>query len=223
MGVVAVAVFFGAAERFFRRIGIPNWSAFLLVLALVAGAVVPEITAGGFSMNLGGFAVPAVIAVICAFMIGWDGELFRGGIAVLAAASVYVATRMLIMPDSAAMTVTASAVGGFLVGAVSYLISGSRLGTAMAATGGTVIGDLAVSVIYRFFIDGSGVSLGTRGAFDSMVIALVFGLLLYEIIGGIRGAYKTDGAFEAGEELFPAKESRDFDEENFEDWFDDGE
>ena len=156
-------------------------------------------------------------------MIGWDGELFRGGIAVLAAASVYVATRMLIMPDSAAMTVTASAVGGFLVGAVSYLISGSRLGTAMAATGGTVIGDLAVSVIYRFFIDGSGVSLGTRGAFDSMVIALVFGLLLYEIIGGIRGAYKTDGAFEAGEELFPAKESRDFDEENFEDWFDDGE
>lgn len=221
LGVIAVAVFFGAAERFFRKIGVPNWSAFLLVLALVAGAVVPEIKIGSFTMNLGGFAVPAVIAVIAAVLIGWDGELFRCGIATLAAASAYTATRMLIVPDTTAMTITASVVGGFLVGAVSYLISGSRLGTAAAASGGTVLGDLAVSLVYRFFIDGSPVSLGTRGAFDSLVIALVFGLLLSEIIGSIRSAYKPDTAFEAGEELFPAENKSNFNEEDYEDWFDD--
>lgn len=223
LGVIAVAVFFGAAERFFRRIGVPNWSAFLLVLALVAGAVVPEIKAGAFTMNLGGFAVPAVIAVIAAVRIGWDGELFRSGIALVAAAAVYTATRMLIVPDTVAMTITASVVGGFLVGAVAYLISGSRLGTAMAAAGGTVVGDVIVSLVYRFFIDGSGVSLGTQGAFDSLVIALVFGLLLAEVIGSIRGAYRTETAFEAGEELFPAESKSNFNEEDFEDWFDDGE
>ena len=223
LGVIAVAVFFGAAERFFRKIGVPNWSAFLLVLALVAGAVVPEIRIGSFTMNLGGFAVPAVIAVISAVLIGWDGELFRSGIALLAAASAYTAVRMLIVPDTTAMTITASVVGGFLVGAVAYLISGSRLGTALAATGGTVIGDLLVSLVYRFFIDGSGVSLGTRGAFDSMVIALVFGLLLSEVIGSIRSAYRRDAAFEAGEELFPAAPKSNFNEEDFEDWFSDEE
>ena len=96
-------------------------------------------------------------------------------------------------------------------------------GPAYAAAGGTVVGDVIVSLVYRFFIDGSGVSLGTQGAFDSLVIALVFGLLLAEVIGSIRGAYRTETAFEAGEELFPAESKSNFNEEDFEDWFDDGE
>lgn len=220
LGVVAVAVFFGAAERFFRKVGVPNWSAFLLVLALLVGAVVPNIRIGGFTMNLGGFAVPLAITVLCAALIGWDGELLRSGIALLGGAAIYTATRMLVAPTSTAMTVTASVVGGFLVGAIAYLISGSRLGTAAAATGGVVLGDLFVSLIYHFFIDGSAVSLGTRGVFDTMVIALVFGLLMCEIIGGIRAAYRPDVAFEAGEELFPPVDAEQPPEEAVEKWFD---
>ena len=187
LSVLAILVFFGATERLFRRMGIANWLAFILVLALVAGAVVPQITIGqAFAMNVGGFIVPLVFAVALAVLIGWNAELFRAGVATLAVASAAVAARMLILPVSAGMTVTASVIVGFVGGAVAFIIAKTRLATLAAALGGIVIGDVVTSVIYRYFVDGSAVALGTRGVFDSLVIAAVFGVLLVEVIASIR-------------------------------------
>lgn len=204
LGILAVLVFFGATERFFRKMGIANWLAFILVLALVAGAVVPEIGIGGaFTMNIGGFIVPVVLTVALAVLIGWNQELFRCGVATLAVASAAIAARMLIMPVSAGLTVTASVIVGFVGGAVAYIIARTRLATIAASLGGIVLGDIVTSLVYRYFVDGSAVALGTRGVFDSLVIAAVFAILLVEVVGTIRKSAAVPAAipaFEAGED-----------------------
>lgn len=187
LGVLGVLVFFGATERFFRKMGIANWLAFILVLAFVAGAVVPRVTIGSaFAMNIGGFAVPLVLTVALAVFIGWNAELFRAGLATLAVASTAVATRMLLLPTSTALMITASLIVGFVGGAVAFIIGRTRAATLTAALGGIVLGDVITSVVYRYFVDGSAVALGTRGVFDSLVIAAVFGVLLSEVIASIR-------------------------------------
>ena len=54
LGIIAVLLFFGAAEKYFDRLGLTSWLAFLLVLALIIGAVMPEVRAGTFVMTVGG-------------------------------------------------------------------------------------------------------------------------------------------------------------------------
>ena len=65
LAVVAVLLFFGAAERFFDRAGLTSWLAFLLTLALIVGAVISTVTVLGYSAmaatigggGLGGIAI----------------------------------------------------------------------------------------------------------------------------------------------------------------------
>ena len=56
LGIVAVLLFFGAAERYFDRLGMTSWLTFLIVLALIIGAVMPEVRAERFR-NDGGRAL----------------------------------------------------------------------------------------------------------------------------------------------------------------------
>ena len=65
LSALAILTFFGVTERFFRKVGIPDWLAFLLVLSFVIGAVVPEIPIGTrVTLNVGGFIIPAVFIII---------------------------------------------------------------------------------------------------------------------------------------------------------------
>lgn len=189
LAIVAILIFFGVAERFFRKIGVPGWVAFLLVLALSLGAIFPSIRIGSvFSMNVGGFLIPLVAITVFMIMMGFKREMLRTMFAAIAVASVAVATRMLIPSNSTGMVVTSSVIIGFLGGAVAYLIGMSRLATLAAAMSGIVIGDVITSLVYYFAIDGSPIALGSRGVFDSLIIASVFGVVLVEAIAGMKRA-----------------------------------
>ncbi len=113
LGIVAVLIFFGVAEKFFRKIGISNPIAFLLVLALVIGAVVPNIRIGSaFEMNVSGFLIPIVLVVLFSVMVGFNSDLARAFVAMVAVAGVAVATGTLISTTTLAGQVTASVIIG---------------------------------------------------------------------------------------------------------------
>ena len=190
LGIVALLIFFGVAERFFRKIGVSNVLAFLLVLALVVGAVVPNIKIGSaFEMNVSGFLIPVILVVVLSVMIGFNSDLSRAYIAMAAVAGVAVATGMLINTTTLAGQVTASVIMGFVGGAIAYLIAMTRLSTLIAAIGGIVIGDIIVSLINYFVMPSSAVtsvSLGTQGVFDAVILAAVFGIMMVEVVSAMK-------------------------------------
>ena len=190
LGIIAVLIFFGVTEKFFRKIGMSNPLAFLLVLALVAGAVAPNIRIGSaFEMNVSGFLIPIVLVVIFSVMIGLNSDLTRAYLAMIAVAGVAVATGMLINVTTLAGQITASVIMGFVGGAVAYLIAMTRLSTLIASIGGIVIGDIIVSLLNYYVVPTvavSSVSLGTQGTFDAIILAAVFGIIMVEAVAAMK-------------------------------------
>lgn len=185
--VVAVFLFFGGTERFFARLGLPSKAAFLIVLALVLGSIIPQIGFKNlFSINMGGFLIP--LAVMTVFFIRCNGseERMKALISVFSVAAVCIAVRMLIPARSAGLTVTISVVTGFVGAAVACIVSPSRVSALAGVLGGVVLGDVVTSLMYRFFIDGSMVELGTAGAFDSVIIGVIFTVIIAEVLGVVK-------------------------------------
>ena len=189
LSVLAVLTFFGVAGRFFRKIGIPDWLAFVLVLAFVIGAVVPEIPIGGgrLILNVGGFIIPVIFLVILLSVSPIKKDMLRAVLAVIAVAGVTVAVRMLIRPGSDGLFLVTMAVTGILGGITAYLAGGTRLSTLFGAGGGILLGDIVNNTIAHVMYK-TTMALGTRGVFDSIVTAAIVGIVLLEAVEAIKRA-----------------------------------
>lgn len=187
LAVVAILIFFGLSERFFKNMGVPEWLGFVIALALIVGAVIPNIAIGdGFVMNIGGFIIPIIGMTVLAFFIGANWDLARMFFAELSVAAVAVATRVLILPNTSGNILATTLIVGFIGGTVAFLIARSRVATLASVMGGVVLGDLIINFIYVYGIGGYVFSMGTRGVFDSIVIGCVFGILLLEAVATAR-------------------------------------
>jgi len=231
LALASVLIFFGATERFFRRLGIPNWLAFLLVLALIIGAVIPSVTIGRFSMSVGGFLVPIVIMIVLDVIMGISPELLKTAVATLAAAAVALSVRILLRPINGGMIIGSSLIVGFIGGAVAYLIGGTRLSTLSAVMGGIILGDILTNLVYVFGIGNMSFSLGSRGVFDSIIIAAVFGIALYELVAiakrsvGNNKLKNSSLNFESGSDIYTEddylKMENHMAQEEYDDYFED--
>lgn len=186
LGIVAVLMFFGAAEKYFDRLGLTSWLTFLIVLALIIGAVMPEITAGAFVMTIGGFAVPLVVAIVLMAVAVKRGETLRSVLSVIIVGMSTVAFRLLVGVNSSMLVLVSSLLIGFAGGAIAYLSAGSRIGTLVGAVGGCVLGDVVSAGFMRMFFNIDTYTIGGFGIFDSLVIAAVFGLAVAEIVSAVR-------------------------------------
>lgn len=186
LGIVAVLMFFGAAEKYFDRLGLTSWLTFLLVLALIVGAVMPEVATEMFVMTIGGFAVPLVVSVILFAMVGRRGGALRAVLSLVVVAMATVALRLLVGVGDSTLVLVSSLLIGFVGGALAFLAAGTRLGTLAGAIGGCVIGDVVSAGLLRMFFDVQAYTIGGYGIFDALVIAAVFGLITAEIVAAAR-------------------------------------
>jgi len=187
LGVVSVLIFFGVLERFFSILGLKAWLAFVLVIALVVGSIVPNINIfNAVTVNIGAFVVPLVIMIIILAAIKNKSDIFKGVISIFAVASVAIAARMLIEPLNTSLILASSLIIGFVGGAVAFLAAQNRLPSLVAAFGGIALGDIVVGLLHRFMGGISPLALGGYGVFDSIIIAAVFSLILNEAITAIK-------------------------------------
>ena len=232
LAAVAVFLFFGGSERFFSKLGIPSKAAFLIVLALVLGTVIPTLSFGSaLTVNLGGFLIPLAIMAVFLFRCDSMGERLKALLSIAAVAAVCVAVRMLIPGTSAGLAVTISVVTGFVGAAVACMVAGTRVSALAGVVGGVVLGDIVTSLAYRFFIDGSIVSLGTAGAFDSVIIGVVFAVIIAETLSAVKRHSRVSvhsepqaGMTEAGSDNADVEKAAPvyhFNEEDYEEYFND--
>lgn len=111
------------------------------------------------------------------------------------------------------------------------MVTGSRVSALAGVLGGVAIGDVVTSLVYRFFIDGSIVSLGTAGAFDSVIIGVVFTVIIAEALSAVRRHSRSAVHVEAQTNMIEAGKDNDeiekappiyhFNEEDYEEYFND--
>lgn len=188
LGVLAVLLFFGAAEKYFERLGLTSWLSFLLILALIIGAVMPEIDGGAFVMTVGGFIVPLIVMTVLFVFAAKSGDGLRAVLSALCVTAVTTLFRLLFGVDTFAAVLTSSLLIGFVGGAVAYLCAGSRVGLLAGAMGGCILGDVLSASLLRGLFGLETYTLGGYGIFDALVVASVSGLLFCEVVEIVRRA-----------------------------------
>lgn len=188
LGIMAVLLFFGAAEKYFDRLGLTSWLTFLLILALIIGVVVPEIRGENFVMTVGGFIMPLIVSVIVSIFAVKEGEAVRTALGIAVQAALTVMFRLIIGAETTATVLATSLSIGFAGGAAAYLAAGSRLGTLSSALFGCILGDVISALLLRGLFGYETITIGGYGIFDAMIIAATFGLIMAEIVAAVRRA-----------------------------------
>jgi len=203
LAVVSVVIFFGLAQRVLDRMGLTNWQAIGIILAMLVGTFIDiPIWRGDINvtMNLGGALIPLLL---CIYLLVKAGSGKEKGRAIIAAVVTAVATSVI---GGVLMTGEVSDrfalldpiyVYPLVAGLIAYILGRSRRAAFVAA----VLGVMGMDLYHWFWLfrnDVPGtVYFGGAGAFDSIVIAGIFAVVLAEVVGEIserlQGGPKAEG------------------------------
>ena len=122
----AVLVFFGIAQRVLDRMRLTDRQALLLVSLMFVGTLLPNITLGMVSLNLGGALIPLGVCIYLLVSAGTKKEVLRSLIgAVLTGAAVYALS--VFLPDEPEqMWIEPNILYGLSGGVIAYLLGRSR-------------------------------------------------------------------------------------------------
>lgn len=233
LATLAVAIFFGITAKFFEKMGVANWVAFLIVLAFAVAAVFPPLIVGTVSFSYAGFFLPLLLSAVLMFAIGINGTLARTVAGVLAIAGIVIATRVAIVPIGNNAATASILIIGFAGGIVSFIIGQNRFAVLASTLGGIVLGDFITAMIFRFVTDTTGymLQLGQNGIFDTVVLSAIVGCVTLEIVNLISNAFSRhrvvreavqfeaseDNMFKESDLMLPPNEEDDI----YDDYFND--
>ncbi len=183
--VVAILIFFGAAQRVLDKMRLTDRAALVIVALMFLGTLVPNITVGLVSFSLGGAVIPLGVCVYLLIKADTGKERARALIGAVITGGVVYALSALLPEEPEQITVDPLYLYGAVGGLVGYLMGRSRRGAFICGVLGIMLSDIAVAVVnWARGIDQTLV-LGGAGVFDAMVFSGVLGVLLCELIGEI--------------------------------------
>lgn len=195
--VLSIIVYLGLAHRALDRMRLSDQGALVAIGAIILGSFINipvPFAPFNTSINVGGAVVPVGLAIYLLAKAGSRMEWVRALVATAATtAAVYVIGSLInagatIEPAGRYAIIDAIYLYPLVGGLVAYLIGRSRRSAFIAAT----LGVLLVDIIHYIWLVASGappnytVSVGGAGAFDTIVLAGIVGVLLAELIGETR-------------------------------------
>lgn len=211
MGLTVILLFFGIAKKIFKSFGIAYWLAFVIVGVLIGCAFIPTFYIGGVKVNVAGFIAPILFAGVFFFLAVRVREGGRAAVTTTAVFATCIASELLLEPVTSA-TVTVI-VNGFLCGAVAFLVGKTKLSALCAVFLGLPLGDV-VAAAMGTYVYGNAMRLGSPAMFDSVILAAVIAIALFETVAAIKRAIgtKNKALAEVAEEFDPDEYKRYFDE-----------
>ncbi len=192
LAAVMLIIFFGLGERVLDRMGLTNWQAILALILMAAGSFVDiPIWRGDINvtLNLGGAVIPLLLVIFLLVKAGTNKERWR---ALFAALVTGIVTAVL---GGVMMTGELGEQMAFLdplylyplvAGIIGYLMGRSRRSAFIAA----ILGVMSLDVVHWVWLAWNNVPgtvyLGGAGAFDSIVFAGIFAVVLAEVVGETR-------------------------------------
>lgn len=212
LGIVAALMFFGLAGRVYKNCGMPYPLAFAIVGLLIGGAFIPAIRAGGATIGVAGFIIPLVISGVIIYLASRRRELMRSIVTAITVIAVYTSVELLFgLVASYSVTVTAQ---GLLCGLVAYLVGKTELAALNGVFLGVPLGEISTGVT-EYFAYGHELSFGGSSAYNALVIAAIFSVVLYEIVYAVKHTVyrrRRRAAAETSDELDPNEYKKYFDE-----------
>jgi len=193
--VLILLVMFGAGQRVLDRMRMSDTWALVVMIAIAIGLAIPTIRIGSnFEFNIGGFLIPFGVCVYLLIRVGKSWDLFRAIIGTIVTAGLILGLEYLLPASPEKFLLDYMFIYGIVAGLVAYLLGRSRRNAFICSVFGITLARLIQFVInISTGISSSVLSLGSAGAFDSMVIAILFAVALCELLGeGLERLRKKD-------------------------------
>ena len=183
LGLVAVLLFFGIAERVFKSFGVAVWLAFVMIGVLIGCAFIPTFTVGAVEFNVAGFFAPLLFSAVFFALAFRLREVGRGIVATAVTAALFISVWMLIAPitsDTVCVIII-----GFLCGAVDYLVGKTKIAALCGIFLGMPIGDVISSAV-GMYVYGTPLRFGAPSTFDAIILAAVTAVVIFESVSAIK-------------------------------------
>ena len=201
---IIVAIMFGAGQRILDKLRISDKFALLIMVAILAGIIIPPISIGGvFSFSIGGFLIPFILSVYLLIKAGWSMDLVRAfSGTILTAAIILVLEIVLPSATPEQIIVDNTYLYGIVAGLVAYFLGRSRRNAFVCSVFGITLASVAVFLYNISQGVVTPLALGSGGVFDTIILSIVISVGLAEFIGEIREASSKNHEkvynFEAG-------------------------
>lgn len=183
--VVAVLVFFGVLQRVLDRMYLTDRMALLLIAAMFAGTLLPNITIGMVSVNVGGALIPLGVCAYLLIRANETKERIRALAGSLLTGAAVFALSILLPDEPETMFMDPNLIYGIAGGVIAWLLGRSRRAAFICGVVGVILADVVTACInWSKGIDQQLV-LGGAGMGDTVVISGVLAVLLTELIGEI--------------------------------------
>ena len=193
--VVAVLVFFGVLQRVLDRMYLTDRMALLLIAAMFIGTLLPNITIGMVSVNIGGALIPLGVCIYLFCKANESKERLRTLIGIAVTAAVVYGLSALLPDEPEQMWIDPNWLYGLAGGIIAWILGRSRRGAFICGVVGVILADIAVGIVNWSKGIGQQLVLGGAGMADTVVISGVLAVLLAELIGEVteRLARKKHG------------------------------
>ncbi|MBR2718011.1 MAG: DUF1614 domain-containing protein [Clostridia bacterium] len=183
--VVAVLVFFGVLQRVLDRMYLTDRMALLLIAAMFAGTLLPNITIGMVSVNVGGALIPLGVCAYLLIRANETKERIRALAGSLLTGAAVFGLSILLPDEPETMFMDPNLIYGIAGGVIAWLLGRSRRAAFICGVVGVILADVVTACInWSKGIDQQLV-LGGAGMGDTVVISGVLAVLLTELIGEI--------------------------------------
>ena len=181
----AILVYFGAAQRVLDKLHLTDRGALVLIAIMFFGTLLPNISIGKVSVNIGGAVIPAGICLYLLVKAGSAHERLRAVIGSAITAASVVLLSSLLPDEPEAILIDPMYVNGIAGGVISYLLGRSRRGAFICGVLGVLLADAAVAVVNWINAINQPLVLGGAGLFDAAMLSGILAVLLCELVGEV--------------------------------------
>lgn len=183
--VVAVLVFFGVLQRVLDRLHLTDRMALILIAAMFIGTLLPSISIGKVSINIGGAVIPLGVSLYLLYKADERKERIRALIGAVLTGAAVLGLSMLLPDEPEAMFMDPNLVYGIVGGVIAWILGRSRRAAFICGVVGVILADMVTACInWSKGIDQQLV-LGGAGIGDTVVISGVLAVLLAELVGEV--------------------------------------
>ena len=181
--IAAVLVFCGLLQRVLDRMYLTDRQALLLIGAMLLGTLLPNITLGPISINLGGAVIPLAICGYLLFKADEPMERWRAIFGSLLTGGAVYALSVFLPAEAEQMLVDPMWLYGLCGGVIAWMFGRSRRAAFICGVSGVILADITSSIVASAQGYQTQLVLGGAGIADATVISGVMGVLLCELIG----------------------------------------
>ncbi|AEM78987.1 Protein of unknown function [Thermoanaerobacter thermohydrosulfuricus] len=187
LSITGLVVLFGFAHRVLDRMKMTDTWAFLVIIGMIIGTLIPNIPiTKTVSINIGGAAIPIAVCVYLFLRAESTRERVNAVVvSIVTGIAVFIAGRIL-PAEPEAMIIEPKYIYGIVGGLIAYLFSRSRRSAFIAGVMGIMLANVMQAVSNYLTGTRGAVPIGGAGFFDSVVISMIIAVFLSEIIGETR-------------------------------------